>query len=173
MILNIRKATHSDVNRMAIALMSMKSSVECITQTEMFEYINRTYYAEDYDGNIVAIICANRQLMPYLNEGKTDMSLMTNRYQIKYALFDDKKIKSLGYTSERVMIRLMRELCADLSDWSVWLDIQFQAEINIGSDKEKTIEVLSKAALENGFKNGDSNRFAYIRVMPINFAGLH
>ena len=70
------------------------------------------------------------------------------------------------------MYNLIRELCADLNDWSVWIDIEYQAGINLGASKEDTISIITESVLANGFKQA-INRFAYIRVMPIDFGKLH
>ena len=170
-MLNIKKARIQELDRMLIAIMTMKNSADCITTDEMHDYIDRTYYAEDDKHNILAIVCANRRSIPYSEEA-TALNAYSTRYQIKYSLFSKQAIEDAGYDAIKVMTRLLKELCADLSDWSVWLDVEFQAEVNLGSSAEDTIEILTNAALANSFHN-TANRFAYIRVMPIDFISLH
>lgn len=170
-MLNIKKARIEELDRMVLTLMTMKNSEDCITTNEMHDYIDRTYYAEDGNKNIVAIVCANRRSIPYSEEA-TALDLYSTRYQIKYSLFSKQAIEDAGYDATKVMTRLLKELCADLSDWSVWLDVEFQAGINLGSSAEDTTEILTNAALANSFHKA-SNRFGYIRVMPINFTTQH
>ena len=170
-MINIKKARTQELDRMILALMIMKDSADCITTDEMHDYIDRTYYAEDENKNILAIVCANRRSISYSEEA-TALDLCSTRYHIKYSLFSKQAIEDAGYDATKVMTRLFKELCADLSDWSVWLDVEFQAGINLGSSAEETTEVLTNAALANSFHKM-SNRFGYIRVMPINLTTQH
>ena len=172
-MLTLKKADIKDIESLVITLMTMKQSEQNITIAEMHEYIDRTYYYEDSKYGIVAIVCATRQL---LNE-KTQYPSYTrienpNRYQIKYALFNKSLIEMCDSNPARLMYNLIRELCADLNDWSVWIDIEFQSEINLGAEQKDTLEILSEAVTKNYFRKG-INRFEYIRVMPIDFAEFH
>lgn len=160
-----------DLERILMAIMAMKNSEDCITTDEMHDYIDRTYYAEDENGNILAIITANRRSIEYSEEA-TRQNLNSTRYQIKHLLFSKQTIEEAGYDCTKVVKRLVKELCADLSDWSVWIDIEYQAGINLGASKEDTISIITESVLANGFKQA-INRFAYIRVMPIDFGKLH
>ena len=171
MILRIKKADVQDIPKMCITLMSMKESADCITESEMHDFIDRTYYAEDENGNILAIITANRRSIAYSEEA-TRQNLNSTRYQIKHLLFSKQAIEEAGYDCTKVVTRLVKELCADLNDWSVWIDVEYQAEINLGASKEDTISIITESILANGFKQA-INRFAYIRVMPIDFGKLH
>lgn len=160
-----------DLERILMAIMAMKDSEDCITIDEMHDYIDRTYYAEDENSNILAIITANRRSIDYSEEA-TRQNLNSTRYQIKHLLFSKQAIEEAGYDCTKVVKRLVKELCADLSDWSVWIDIEYQAGINLGAIKEDTISIITESVLANGFKQA-INRFAYIRVMPIDFGKLH
>ena len=160
-----------DLERILMAIMTMKDSEDCITTDEMHDYIDRTYYAEDENSNILAIITANRQSIDYSEEA-TRQNLNSTRYQIKHLLFSKQAIEEAGYDCTKVVKRLVKELCADLNDWSVWIDVEYQAEINLGASKEDTISIITESVLANGFKQA-INRFAYIRVMPIDFGKLH
>ena len=160
-----------DLERILMAIMAMKDSEDCITIDEMHDYIDRTYYAEDENSNILAIITANRRSIDYSEEA-TRQNLNSTRYQIKHLLFSKQAIEEAGYDCTKVVTRLVKELCADLNDWSVWIDVEYQAEINLGASKEDTISIITESILANGFKQA-INRFAYIRVMPIDFGKLH
>lgn len=160
-----------DLERILMAIMTMKDSEDCITTDEMHDFIDRTYYAEDENSNILAIITANRRSIDY-SEKATRQNLNSTRYQIKHLLFSKQAIEEAGYDCMKVVTRLVKELCADLNDWSVWIDIEYQAEINLGASKEDTISIITESVLANGFKQA-INRFAYIRVMPIDFGKLH
>ena len=160
-----------DLERILMAIMTMKDSEDCITIDEMHDYIDRTYYAEDENSNILAIITANRRSIDYSEEA-TRQNLNSTRYQIKHLLFSKQAIEEAGYDCTKVVTRLVKELCADLNDWSVWIDVEYQAEINLGASKEDTISIITESVLANGFKQA-INRFAYIRVMPIDFGKLH
>ena len=172
MVIEIKKAKFEELDRFALALMTMKQSEDCITRDEMYDYIDRTYYLEDENKNILAIVCANRRSIEYSEEATRVYNAPATRYQVKYALFIKQAIEDNGLDATKVMTRLFKELCADLSDWSVWLDVEFQAKVNLGSKEEDTISILTEAALANGFKKA-VNRFAYIRVQPINYGSLH
>ena len=160
-----------DLERILMAIMAMKDSEDCITIDEMHDYIDRTYYAEDENSNILAIITANRRSIDYSEEA-TRQNLNSTRYQIKHLLFSKQAIEEAGYDCTKVVTRLVKELCADLNDWSVWIDVEYQAEINLGTSKDDTISIITESVLANGFKQA-INRFAYIRVMPIDFGKLH
>lgn len=160
-----------DLERILMAIMAMKDSEDCITIDEMHDYIDRTYYAEDENSNILAIITANRRSIDYSEEA-TRQNLYSTRYQIKHLLFSKQAIEEAGYDCMKVVTRLVKELCADLNDWSVWIDIEYQAGINLGTSKDDTISIITESVLANGFKQA-INRFAYIRVMPIDFGKLH
>lgn len=160
-----------DLERILMTIMAMKDSEDCITTDEMHDYIDRTYYAEDENSNILAIITANRRSIEYSEEA-TRQNLNSTRYQIKHLLFSKQAIEEAGYDCTKVVKRLVKELCADLSDWSVWIDVEYQAGINLGASKEDTISIITESVLANGFKQA-INRFAYIRVMPIDFGKLH
>ena len=170
-MISIKKARMRDLERVLMSLMSMKSSEDCITTNEMHDYIDRTYFAEDDKENILAIITVNRRSIEYSEEA-TRQNLNSTRYQIKHLLFSKQAIEEAGYDCTKVVKRLVKELCADLSDWSVWIDVEYQADINLGASKEDTISIITESILANGFKQA-INRFAYIRVMPIDFGKLH
>lgn len=171
-MIEFKRASLTDTYKLCTAIMELKTSRECITQAEMQEYIDRTYYAT-IDGRIVAIVVAIRELLSW-NTVYPDHVTTTNpnRYLIKYALVDKYTIEKDGNDPKKVMSRLFKELCADLSDWSVWLDIEYQADINGWTAKDDVIEILTAAAEDNSFKQS-KNRFSYLRVMPIDFGSLH
>lgn len=171
MILQIKKADVKEIPRLCITLMSMKESADCITEDEMHDFIDRTYYAEDENRDILAIITANRRSIEYSEEA-TQQNMNSTRYQIKHLLFNKQAIEEAGYDCTKVVTRLVKELCVDLNDWSVWIDVEYQAGINLGTSKEDTISIITDAVLANDFKKA-VNRFAYIRVMPIDFGKLH
>lgn len=162
MIVSLKKATLDDIDRLTIAIMALGDLPYSITTSEMADIIDYTYYMENDDGLIMALVSAVRL---NLTDG-------TTKYQIKYALYDKTLISySIDRSVESIMELLIRELCASLSEWSVWIDIDYQASIGL-DDTDGAREVLQKAVLRNGFKNAE-NRFSYIRVMPIDFDSLH
>lgn len=171
-LVEIKKASLTDTYKLCTAIMELKTNRDCITQAEMQEYIDRTYYAV-INGRICAIVVAIREQLSW-NTTYPDHVCTThpNRYIIKYALMDKYALDQDGSDPKKVMSRLFRELCADLSDWSVWLDIDYQAEINGWTAKEDVIDILTVAAEENSFKQSE-NRFSYLRVTPIDFGKLH
>ena len=172
MVVNIKKATLADKNDLLLAIMRMKNSVECITNEEMQEYMDRTYFCE-INGDIVAVVTAIREVLTHTNV-YPDKTITTNpnRYLVKFCLFDQYKLEYFEVNAERIMTRLLSELCADLSDWTVWIDIDYQVELNTSVIKESAIEVLTKAVTSNQFKP-TVNRFSYIRLSPIDFGALH
>lgn len=171
-MIEIKKGTLKDQEKLCFAIMRLKNSKECITNAEMQEYLDRTYYCE-IDGEIVAVITAIRELLTDTTQYPSySITTHPNRYIVKYCLFDKYTIDRNHYDSVSIMNRLMKELCADLSDWSVWIDVEYQADISESTSKEDVINILSEVAKNNSFKEA-TNRFSFIRVTPIDFGSLH
>lgn len=162
MIVSLKKAKMEDIERLTLSIMTLGNLPYNLTQDSVRDIIDYTYFFENDDGMIMAIVGAIRS---NLKDG-------TTRYEIKYALYDETLIAySIDRSPQFLMTQLIRELCANLSEWSVWIDVDYQASIGL-YETENTREVLSRAAIDNGFKNAE-NRFHYIRVMPIDFESLH
>lgn len=172
-MLQFKKASIEDAEYLLMELMRMKNSDECLNIDEIYEFIDRTYFYADERNYIVAIICVVRDLITDYNVFPTHTRVENpNRYRIKYALFNYGLLSLENASPEKIMNSLIREVCASLNDWSVWLDIDYMSSINAGASKEETKEVLKYAATKNYFKAA-INRFGYIRVMPIEFDKLH
>lgn len=169
-----KRASVRDLQKITLAVMCLKGSPECITTDEMQDYIDRCYYCEDTDThNIVAIIVAARITLDYpsLVEGEV-ITTYPNKYQIKYALFDTQAIKDAGEDVEKVLSCMIRELTADMNDWSVMVDPESLASFNFTSDKEESLKCLKKALENNSFKLA-VNRTGMYRLMPIDFNRMY
>lgn len=167
-----KKAELEDMHTLTMAIMSMKTDIESITSAEMQEYMDRLYYCT-IDDKIVAIVVAIRQQLTQNTQYPDYMSTtFPSRYNIKYALMDKGTIEDNGYNTKSIMCRLFRELCADLSDWSVWFDVDYHASINGMTSEEDAKEILVYVAESNSFRPC-LNRFCYLRVTPIDFGALH
>lgn len=171
-MISFEKASRDDSYRLIMAIMSMKTSSEVITSAEMQEYMDRLYYCS-IDGTVVAIVVAIRQQLTDTTQYPGyAVTTFPSRYNVKYALVDKNTIESSGYSAKDVMCRLIRELCANLSDWSVWFDVDYHAGNNEMTSEEDTREILAYAAESNEFRPC-LNRFCYLRVTPIDFGALH
>lgn len=172
-MLQFKKASIEDADYLLMEIMRMKNSDECLTEEEVYELIDRTYYYIDEQRYIAAIVCVVRDMLIDYNRFPTHTRVENpNRYRIKYALFNSGLLAMENVSPKKVMNSLIREVCASLNDWSVWIDIDYMSNINDGASPEETKEVLQYAAAKNYFKTA-SNRFGYIRVMPIEFDKLH
>lgn len=172
-MIQFERAKLEDLSELAIAIMSMKTSDDCITLADMQEYMDRLYYCT-IDDKIVAIVVVIRQQLKWSVQYPDHVcTTFPNRYNVQYTLIDKGTIESSGdFRADSVMCRLFREVCADLSDWSVWFDIDYHAGINAMTSKEDAEEIFRYAAESNGFKP-TMNRFCYLRVVPIDFGALH
>lgn len=171
MISSVKKASFKDLYKMAYAIMCLKTTTECISTDEMREYIDRCYYCEDKSGNVIAIVAADRIVYEYpAVEGET-IKTYPNKYRIKYMLYDEHAIKNEGEDPYNIMRELVRELTADMNDWTVGIDMANQIRMSL-SDKDECKETLDKALKTNGFRDMSTGEYM-LRGVPLDFNSFH
>ena len=173
MISFVKKASFKDLYKMAYAVMCLKTTSNNITTDEMRQYIDRCYYCEDRSGNVIAIVAAERVVLEYPSEVAGEIiKTYPNKYRIKYMLFDQKTIEEEGEDSSNVMRELLRELTADMNDWTVNVDLEAQSKMSL-SDKDECKEILNKALKYNGFKDMSTTGDLLLRGVPLDFDSFH
>lgn len=168
-----KKAELCDVNRVAIAIMQLKSTDTNVTESEVMALIDHCYYA--YDDNldtIVALVAAEREVLTETSQVSGQIeTVYPNRYFIRYIVADDYIIEEMNkdLTVYSVLNYLIRELVGDMNDWSVWVNVNDVLTQN----NEAFNDALLKALRSNYFAAHINNHDNYIRVMPIDFDSLH
>lgn len=168
----VKRASTKDLYKIAYAIMCLKTTSESITTEEVKHYVDRCYYCEDRSGNIIAIIAAERIVFEYPSEveGET-IKTYPNKYRIKYMLYDAYAIKSMGEDPAELLREMVRELTADMSDWTVSVNLSKLSKISIDSE-EDCKETLKYALNSNGFRNM-SDEDLMLRATPLNFDSFH
>ena len=167
-----KKATLEDIKTVVTAIMNLKNTNSCITDAEAYEFIDHCYYAYDQDLNsVVGIVAATREILTETSElnGET-VETHPHRYKIVYMLGDDYAIEeySSPQNLQSVMVYLVRELTADMNDWSVWVDTN---DIFVSDDFYNVS--LYRALRSNYFRPHKTEPNLMIRTMPVNFDRLH
>ena len=164
-----KKATLEDLDKVIIGIMQLKDTETCVTTIEAMDFINHCYYAEDDTNDfIVGIVAATREVLEEFSE--VEGSVVTtypNRYNIVYMLGDDFAIEEYcKHSLHDVLVYLVRELVADMNDWSVWADPS-----RLFNEDDKFNSAANIALRTNDFvKNQDG---IYIRAMPLQFDKNH
>lgn len=167
-----KKATPDDIDDIIVAIMSLKNDYKNITVEEAQEFIDHCYYAiDDTTGFIVAVIAAIRETLTEFSEVEGSMiSVHPNRYKIKYMVGDDYQIEEHNKpnTYQSVMVYLVRELCHDMNEWSVWVDTD-----DVYTTDEYKDSAIFRALRTNYFAQSLTEPTVLIRAMPIDFDALH
>lgn len=166
-----KKATLEDLDKVIIGIMQLKDTDTCVTTVEAMEFIDHCYYAEDDASNyIVGIVAATREVLQEYSEVEDSVvTTYPNKYNIVYMLGDDYFIEEYNkQTLQDIMVYLVRELSADMNDWSVWADTS-----KIFTTDDKFNNAIAIALRTNDFVKSKSHDNMYIRVMPLQFNKNH